>query len=156
MDEDWQNEVLADAYEFWEKEQGTNMKNEILRDFENEMIEGHKRVIKSKEKEMSEKLYFIFYVAGVKFRKDWKKNLEEFKIDDELTLVPEPTNKFDPFAIKVYSTSNVHLGYVPAKTGEAKEISNALNEGRLFTTKVSDLNPDFEPWRALEVEVKEV
>ena len=104
---------------------------------------------------MSEKLHLTFYVAGVKFRKDWKKNLEELKVDDELTLVPEPTNKFDPFAVRIHSV-NKHLGYVPAKTGEAKEISNALNEGRLFTTKVSDLNPDFEPWRALEVEVKEV
>ena len=126
------------------------------RDFENEMLEGHKRIIKSKEKEMSEKLYFIFHVAGVKFRKDWKKNLEALKVGDDLLLVQDSKNKFDASAVKIYSISNVNLGFVPAKTGEAKIISYALDEGRLFRANVSDLNPDFEPWRALEIEVKEV
>ena len=107
-----------------------------------------------------EKLNLEFYVAGVKFRKDWKKNLVVLEEGWELELVPEPDNRFDPFAVKILNFKEVGdsttLGYVPAKTGEAKIVSTALNDGKMLRTTIIDLSPDFEPWQALKVRIEEV
>jgi len=105
---------------------------------------------------MTEKLNLIFYAAGVKFRPNWKNNLMELTTGEELALVPEPDNKFDKNAVKIVSKlDGTHLGYVPAKTGEAAIISSALAAGRELKAIVFELLPEFEPWKALEVEVKE-
>ena len=108
---------------------------------------------KEETKMTDEKLNLEFYVAGVKFRKDWKKNLEVLDEGDELTLIPEPDNRFDPFAVKIVQYQGIMLGYVPAKTGEAKIVSTALKEGKSLTATVVEVSPDFEPWTALKVSV---
>lgn len=108
---------------------------------------------KEETKMTDEKLNLEFYVAGVKFRKDWKKNLEVLDEGDELTLIPEPDNRFDPFAVKIVQYQEIMLGYVPAKTGEAKIVSTALKEGKSLTATVVEVSPDFEPWTALKVSV---
>jgi len=104
---------------------------------------------------MTEKYEKTFYVAGVKFRKGWKENLKELEEGMALQLVPEPTNKFDPNAIQIHADLG-SLGYVPAKTGEALEIAVRLRDGAEFETTLIELQPDFEPWKALLVEVKEI
>lgn len=44
------------------------------------------------------------------------------KVGDTVALVPEPTNKFDPDAIKVVA-GDIHLGYIPrGDTHSAKGI----------------------------------
>ncbi len=111
-----------------------------------------------KEKKMSEKYTKQFYVAGVKFRKGWKENLKKLEEGQSLRLVPEPTNRFDPNAIQVCEESEESpmIGYVPAKTGEAVEVSTLLKAGRELVATLIELQPDFEPWKALLIEVKEI
>lgn len=109
-----------------------------------------------KEIKMTKKLSIEFFVAGVKFRKGWKENLEALEEGQELILVPEPTNKFDKYAIKIMSPEGVQLGYVPAKTGEALILSQAMTSGKIFKATATELAVDFEPWRALQVLVEEV
>ena len=48
-------------------------------------------------------------IAGIPHRKP---NLAAVLVGDEVTLVPEPDNAFDPAAIKVMHNDN-HLGYIP-------------------------------------------
>ncbi len=117
-----------------------------------------------RSKEMSEKYTKQFYVAGVKFRKDWKETIKELNEGEILQLVPEPTNRFDPNAIRIATTIQnepgppigTMLGYVPAKTGEANEVTALLNAGKVLDVTLIELQPDFEPWKALLVEVKEI
>lgn len=100
-----------------------------------------------------------FYAAGVKFRPNWKDNLEVLEIGEELILEPEPTNRFDKNAIKLlskYGDDVVFHGYVPAKTGEALVIAQYLKEGMKLKATITELAPDFEPWQALRVKVEEV
>ena len=63
-----------------------------------------------------------FYIAGVQFR--IKENLEVLnvikglEVGTKLSLVPEPTNRFDPNAVKIIhedENGSHFLGYVPAK-----------------------------------------
>ena len=118
----------------------------------------NKNYWKEKTEMTEEKLNLEFYVAGVKFRKDWKKNLEVLEEGDDLCLAREPENRFDPFAVQIVDYNNdepdgVMLGYVPTKTGKAKIISAALKEGRILAATVVEVSPDFEPWTALKVSI---
>jgi len=94
-----------------------------------------------------------FYAAGVKFRSDWKENLGRLKEEEELLLIPEPTNKFDENAVKICSFEGVFLGYVPAKIGANKWVLDALYEGRGVKATVKKVDLFAEPWQALLVEV---
>lgn len=51
-----------------------------------------------------------FTVAGVSYCKDVCKSV---KIDDILTMVPDPENKYDNNAIKICNSKNEKCGYVP-------------------------------------------
>lgn len=63
-------------------------------------------------------------VAGVKFRQE-----ELGKLYDEdwnqikIILEPEPTNEYDPNAVKILA-NGIHIGYIPAMVAEA---FNGLN-----------------------------
>ena len=103
-----------------------------------------------------EKLNLKFYVAGVKFRTGWKEQLESMSEESKIKLVPEPTNRFDKNAVKILTEADGFLGYVPAKTGEALVVAEALAAGMSLTASITELSPDFEPWKALEVTVEEV
>ena len=128
----------------------TDMSKLSIQEFDN-LIE---RIFKWEETKMTEeKLNLEFYVAGVKFRKDWKINLEALEEGVKLELTPEPDNRFDPFAVQIHDLDDIMLGYVPAKTGEAKIVSAALKEGRALTAIVVEVSPDFEPWTALKVRI---
>ncbi len=105
---------------------------------------------------MTEKFKKQFYVAGVKFREGWRKNIKELEEDDTLVLTPEPTNKFDKDAVIIGSDRVGMLGYVPAKTGDARKIAHLLREGTNLQATLVELQPDFEPWNALLVEIEEV
>lgn len=128
------------------------------------MMEVHKRnygnLAKERKSKMTEEKYTkTFYVAGVKFRKDWRKTLIELQEGQKLELVPEPTNRFDPNAIQLWANPGVDpimLGFVPAKTGEAAEVSILLDAGKELIATLKELQPEFEPWKALLVEVREV
>jgi len=125
---------------------------------------------KEETKMTEEKLNLEFFVAGVKFRKDWKKNLEELEEGQELCLAREPENRFDREENSTESNAvqilhykvgadgygdeiGTMLGYVPAKTGESKIVSRALKEGRSLTAIITEVSPDFEPWTSLRVRI---
>ena len=91
-----------------------------------------------------------FYVAGVKFRKNWKENLKILEEGDTVDLVPEPENPYDRFAVKI-KHCNVMLGYVPKVI--SREVSKLLPNLR---ATITGLAPDFEPWKALKVKIEEV
>ena len=56
---------------------------------------------------------YNFYIAGVQFH-EAKTIINDLAPEEELELVEEPTNKFDPNAVAILS-DGVMLGYVPAK-----------------------------------------
>lgn len=106
-----------------------------------------------KEEDMTASPYTNeFYVAGVKFHQFFtiKDILEEGMVVD---LIPEPSNKFDKFAIKI-KHNNVMLGYVPKKFSQ--EVTSFMDSGTELKTTITQLQPDFEPWTALKVEIREV
>ena len=93
-----------------------------------------------------------FYVAGVKFHKFYTISdiLEEGMAVD---LIPEPSNKFDKSAMKI-KHNNIMLGYVPKKLSQ--EVTELMNSGIELRATITQLQPDFEPWTALKVEIREV
>lgn len=59
-----------------------------------------------------------FSIAGIKHRTGIDNYLGEFKG----TLIPEPTNEYDPNAIKVLAHDGHHVGYVP------KDVTNQIRD----------------------------
>lgn len=105
------------------------------------------------ETEYNGPFYKKFFVAGVKFHK-FRTISDTLEEGMKLTLIPEPSNRFDKNAVMI-KYNDVILGYVPAaKNGPAKEVSKILLSGIKLTATITTLSPDFEPWNALEVEVK--
>lgn len=96
-----------------------------------------------------------FYAAGIQFRPEWRENLASLEEGDELLLIPEPTNKFDPNAIQICSFSGVFLGYVPAKKGNEKNlwVKEKLLEGKQLKAIALEVNIEASPWQALLVEI---
>lgn len=58
--------------------------------------------------------YIEFNIAGIDYRENIDNYLGEFKG----TLEEEPTNEYDPNAIKILATDGHHVGYVPADMTE--------------------------------------
>lgn len=62
-----------------------------------------------------------FHIAGIEYRGNLDKYLGEFKG----TLEAEPTNAYDPNAIKVLAPDGHHVGYVPKDmTAEVRKVTN--------------------------------
>lgn len=59
---------------------------------------------------------FIGNVAGLSYAKP---DLTMLDVNARLHLVPEPTNEFDPRAIKVVHPAAGKLGYIPKESTEA-------------------------------------
>ena len=107
-----------------------------------------------------------FFIAGVQFRprEEINEAIKEIKVGDRLSLVPEPSNKFDPNATRIEfshiaegegSTSYyVFLGYVPKKF--SSEVSALLEVEVDLECIVEEINPAAKPWEMCKVVVKEV
>jgi len=94
-----------------------------------------------------------FYVAGARFH-ELPKVIHDLSVGNTLKLVPEPTNPYDPNAIKIiYETfeKSAFLGYVPAKF--SSEIS-ALMEISKLECVITELNPSAKPWEMCKVAIK--
>lgn len=101
-----------------------------------------------------------FFVAGVQFRLSPSdiRNLDPGPV----TLELEPTNPYDPNAIKVIGTLGpedpaeepypIHLGYVPAKNGTNLTIIDEVRAG-LAEASLVLIDPDARLHEALGVEV---
>ena len=92
-----------------------------------------------------------FYVAGVKHHKFYE-IAEELKEGDSVQLIPEPTNKYDKFAVKIEALGTM-LGYVPAMLSE--RLSKMLSTKGTLPAEITSLSLEKEPWYALRIEIKE-
>lgn len=75
-------------------------------------------------------------VVGMRFIKD-PSTLSNIKIGDKLTLIPEPENPFDGFAIRVQTMSGKDLGHIEKKF--AAIYSQKLNAGMTFNVEILDI-----------------
>ena len=101
-----------------------------------------------------------FFIAGVQFR-PWAeidKAVKEMKVGFRLGLVPEPTNRFDPNAIKIeYNTETADgvettfLGYVPKKF--SSEVSSLLGIGVPVICTVDEVNPAAKTYEMIKVTI---
>jgi hypothetical protein len=93
-----------------------------------------------------------FFIAGVQFHPGAANIIRDLVVGDDLDLVPEPTNKFDPNAVRIESAGEL-LGYVPKKF--SAEIS-ALIEIEECECIVTIVNPNGKTWEMCEVVVRPV
>lgn len=96
-----------------------------------------------------------FYVAGVQHHR-LHKVINEVAEGSYLTLQPEPTNQYDPNAVKVIYGNLAHeemVGYVPKKI--SSEVAAALEIGTRLVCEVISVVPSAKPWEQLQVEIRE-
>ena len=98
-----------------------------------------------------------FYVAGVQHHELYKV-IPSLKEGDELNLIPEPTNKFDPNAVAIKFLINstgqdVMIGYVPKKFSSDVSAALEVGDAKCIITK---LNRDAKPWEQCEVKISEI
>jgi hypothetical protein len=97
-----------------------------------------------------------FFIAGVRFHQ-LDSVVNDIAVNDNLTLVPEPSNKFDPNAVKiefVSSSKQAFLGYVPKKF--SSQICAAIEVGKELKCVLVEYNKTAKPWEKLKVEIREI
>lgn len=90
-----------------------------------------------------------FFVAGVNYRMvDFRQTTPA----DKVTLIPEPTNQYDAYAIRIELGSR-HIGYVPRT--EQTLLHDLLREQILvhFELNKHDLSRDCKPYEACSIKV---
>lgn len=92
-----------------------------------------------------------FYIAGVQHRQGWQQNVKQLVEGQDLQLVPEPDNKYDPNAIKIMN-GDIQLGYVPKKF--SAEIVAAIDIYGEANCTLLHLNASAPAWESCEVEVE--
>lgn len=102
-----------------------------------------------------------FFIAGVQFRpkNEIAEAAKEMEAGDFLELVPEPSNKFDPNAVKIeYSVEHangvigIFLGYVPKKF--SSEVAGMLSIGAPIGCIVEVVNPAAKTYEMFKVTVQ--
>jgi len=77
-------------------------------------------------------------LAGIRHYKT--SNNLDFKLNEQVYLVPEPDNKFDRNAVKVINDKGIKIGYISKYNNT--EILDLINEGFYFIVKISNINLD--------------
>jgi hypothetical protein len=80
----------------------------------------------TKNKEIS----YEFYVAGMKFHQ-YPRVKPFIKEGDEVLLIPDPENKYDPHAVRILIVLDhelIMLGHVPMKKDLSMKISKLIKE----------------------------
>lgn len=55
-----------------------------------------------------------FFLRGLRYRqKDELERAEQLKPQENLLIVPEPENEYDPLAVKIKAEDNIFIGYCP-------------------------------------------
>ena len=98
---------------------------------------------------MSEK--FEFFIAGVQFHQA-KTVINEIEVGDEILMEPEPSNKYDPNAIKLMYGDTM-LGYVPAKFSGS--VSAFLETADDPICEITYVNPKAKTYEQLKVIIKD-
>jgi len=81
------------------------------------------------------------YVAGT-FAYQAKEVQHCLAAGDRLKLRLEPTNRHDPWAIEVYTTGDIKLGYLPHAIN--KPYVELMDEGYKVLTEIIDIEPDWD------------
>lgn len=98
-----------------------------------------------------------FYAAGVQHHELFR-CLDEVTVGAQIFMEPEPTNSYDPNAVKLLFDSSVHeeqimVGYVPGKI--SAEISAFIETADDPICLVEEVTPSAKPWQQLKVIIKE-
>lgn len=98
------------------------------------------------------KHYSSFYIAGFSYW-DGLDVINELKVGAVLNLEAEPTNVYDPKAVKILYNDTM-LGYIPRT--ENREISKFLQLGHtdLFKVQIAQINLENHPEKQILVSVK--
>ena len=99
-----------------------------------------------------------FYIAGVQFH-ELKNILNDIEVDQTLELVLEPSNRFDPNAVRIEhfkfdEGEYTMCGYVPKKF--SAEISALISIGTPLECVITEVNRNAKPWEQCKVEIREV
>jgi len=99
-----------------------------------------------------------FYLAGPKHYigcdgEFCDKSLD-LAVDDLLELGREPDNKFDGFAVKMFSTTGEHVGYIPRYY--SKSVSEAMERGVEFVCTVKEFNKENNCNECIKIHMKGV
>jgi len=101
---------------------------------------------------MVSQFYAAFHIAGFTYW-DGLDVFDELKIGTQLQLEVEPTNNYDPNAVKILYKDTM-IGYIPRD--QNKEISKFLQLGHtdLFNIRINKIDPEEHPERQITVTVK--
>jgi len=97
-----------------------------------------------------------FYIAGVQYHQ-YKSVLSDITEGDNLTLIPEPDNKFDPNAVQIHFDNggvSAFIGFVPKKF--SSKVSGLLDIGKKLECVLTGFNKSASAWEMFEVEIKEL
>ena len=98
-----------------------------------------------------------FFIAGVQFH-ELKSVINDLSEGDNLTLLPEPSNKFDPNAVRIEylpkDYDSVMLGFVPKKF--SSEVAAMLEVGKGLQCVLVKLNKSAKTWEQAKVEIREM
>ena len=105
-----------------------------------------------REKQEETKPIHSFYIAGVQHHQMHSvlKDLEE---GQTLHLVLEPTNKYDPNAVRIEHKGTM-LGFVPRKFSSG--VTAMVTVGKTLECVIAALNKTGKPWEMCKVEIREV
>lgn len=90
-----------------------------------------------------------FYVAGFQYY-DGPRFIGRLNAGQNLTLLAEPDNPHDRFAVKIVKRG-IMLGYVPRTDNH--HLSRLLGQGAKLTGRVIKAQPEGPTWRMLKIEV---
>ena len=93
-----------------------------------------------------------FFIAGVQHHQ-MHKILDGLDEGGYFQLVAEPTNKFDPNAVRI-ECSDVMCGYVPKKF--SSEVAGLIEIGAKLECKIERLDKNAKPWEQCFVHIMEV
>ena len=100
---------------------------------------------------------WLFHVAGVQHHR-LHKCADDLEKGAKFTLIPEPENRFDMFAVKIVYMGRdgdvYQIGYVPKRLSAIITIC-VTRPGKITECILADLDRDVEPWRQCQVLVKE-
>lgn len=124
--------------------------------YQNLLMEQERRKLMEKDKTTDEKATYTtthkFFIAGVQHHQ-MHKVLDDLAVGTYLQLVAEPTNKFDPNAVRI-EFEDVMCGYVPKKF--SSEVSAAFEIGTTLVCEIVELDKKAKPWEQCKVEIREV
>jgi len=96
--------------------------------------------------------HFCTRVVGIRYN-NREAHLRTLKPGDPVVLLWEPQNPQDPFAVRVFSSQGLDLGYIRSTIAHA--LVSRLQNGSAFMAKVSAiLGPEFDANERLNLEVK--